>query len=85
MFQAKWLPVAHHVLIIGGSFNWEQVLSFNLKDEIEKCQKTSANRNPIFYMSGFVMDAFYATSPFPTLKWNSNKNYSHVHIYCSNM
>ena len=85
MFQAKWLHVEHHVLITGDSFNWAQVLSFNFKDEIEKYYKTLASRKSAFYMPWFVMDAFYATSPFPALNWNWDKNCPPIHIYCFDM
>ena len=85
LFKAKWVLVAHHILLTGDSFNWAHVLSLNLRDEIEKNQKTSTNQKPTFYMSGFVMDAFCATSPFPDLNWNWNKNCASVHIYFSDM
>ena len=80
MFQAKWVPVAHHILITSDSLKWEHVLSFNSKDEIEKYQKTLANRKPTFYRSGFVMDALCATSLFPASNWNWDKNCPLVHI-----
>ena len=80
LFKAKWVTVAHHILLTGDSFNWAHVLSLNLRDEIEKNQKTSTNQKPTFYMSGFVMDGFYATSPFLDLNWNQNKNCAPVHI-----
>ena len=85
MFQAKWVPVAQHVLFIGDSFNWAQVLSFNLKYEIEKYQKTPSNQKSTFYMSGFVMDALCATSPFSALNWNWSENsppYTYIVLIC---
>ena len=36
LFKAEWVPVAHHILLIGESFNWAHILSLNLKEEIEK-------------------------------------------------
>ena len=83
LFKYKWVLVAHHILLTGDSFNWAQILYVNLKEEIEKYHKTSANRNPTFYMSGYVMDVFYATSVFPALGQNWNKNAPPIHIYCS--
>ena len=85
MFKAQWVLVAHHFFLTGDSFNWAQVLSFNLKYEIEKYQKTKTNRKLTFYMSGFVMDAFCATSPFSALNWNWDNNCTLVDIYCSDM
>ena len=36
VFKAKWVPLAHHVVTTGESFNWEQILSVVLKEAIEK-------------------------------------------------
>ena len=80
MFKAEWVPRADHILLIGESFNWEEILSVNLKEEIEKYQKTPTTRKPTFYISGYVMDVFCATSAFPALGWNWNKNSPSVHI-----
>ena len=41
VFKVEWVLVAHHILLTGESFNWAQILSVNLKEEIEKYQKTS--------------------------------------------
>ena len=85
MFKDEWVPVAHHILLTGEPFNWEQILFVNLKEDIEKYQKTLITRKPIFYMLGYVMDVFCATSAFPTLGWNWSKNSLPIHIYCSDM
>ena len=66
-FQAKWVPLANHILLTGHPFNWAQILSFNLHEEIEKYERTPDNLKPSFYMSRFVMDAFCALTAFPTL------------------
>ena len=36
----------------------------NLKEEIKKYQKTLVSRKSTFYMSGYIMDEFCATSSF---------------------
>ena len=77
--------MAHHILLTGDSFNWAQISSCNLQEEIEKYQKTPPNRKPTFYMSGFVMDAFCASSSFPSLNWYWDEKYSPVHIYFPDM
>ena len=63
-FQAKWVHLANHILLIGHSFNWAQILSYNLRVEIEKYERTPDKRKPSFYMLGFVMDAFCASTAF---------------------
>ena len=84
-FQAKWVPLANHILLTGHWFNWAQILSFNLHEEIEKYERTHDNCKPYFYMSGFVMDAFCASISFPTLNWNWTEKSPPVHIYCADM
>ena len=85
MFKDEWVPVAHHIFLIGESFNWAHILSVNLKEEIEKYQKTPATRKPIIYMSGYVLDVFCATYSFLAMGWNWSKTSPPVHIYCSYM
>ena len=75
----------NHILITNDSFNWAQILSCNLREEIEKYEKTPANRKPSFYMLGFVMDAFYGSNSFSALNWNWRDKYPPVHIYCADM
>ena len=82
LFQAKWVPLANHILLIGHSFNWAQILSYNLRVEIEKYERTPDKRKPSFYMLGFVMDAFCASTTFPDLNWNWTEKYPPIHIYC---
>ena len=77
--------MANLILLTGHSFNWAQILSFNFHEEIEKNEKNPKNRKPFFYMSGFVMDAFRASTAFPALNWNLTNQYPLVHIYCVDM
>ena len=56
-----------------------------LKEEIGKYQKISTNRKPTFYMSGYVMDVFCATSSFLAMGWNWTRTSPPIHIYCSYM
>ena len=79
-FKVQWVPMANHILLTGHSFNWVQILSFNLREEIEKYEKTPTNRKPSFYMSGFVMDAFCASTAFSALNWNWTEKSPLVHI-----
>ena len=84
-FKAEWDHIPHHILLTGECFNWAQILSLMLKEAIEKYQKVSTSRKPTFYMLGYVMDIFYATSSFSTMGWNWTKTSPPVHIYCSDM
>ena len=84
-FKSKWDPIAHHILLTGESFNWENIFPVVLKEAIENYQKVSTSMKSTFYMSGYVMDVFCATSSFPTMGWNWTKTSPLVHIYCSNM
>ena len=36
LFKVKWVPMVNHVILTGDSFNWAQILFFNLREEIEK-------------------------------------------------
>ena len=83
LFKSDWAPLAHHILTIGESFNWVQILSVVLKDANEKYKKNSSSRNPSFYLSGYVMDVLYATSSFPMMGWNWTRTSPLVHIYYS--
>ena len=85
LFKAQWHPMANHILLTGHSFNLAQILSLNLRKKIEKHEKTPDNRKPYFYMSGFVMDAFCASTSFLALNWNWTHKYPPVHIYCADM
>ena len=84
-FQAKWVSLVNHILLTGHLFNWEQISSFNLHEEIEKYERTHDNRKPSFYMLGFVMDAFCASTAFPNLNWKWKEKSPPVHIYCADM
>ena len=75
----------NQILLTGHSFNWVQIPSFNLWDKNEKYEKTPKNGKTYFYMSRFVMDAFYASTSFPALNWNWTDQSSPAHIYCTNM
>ena len=70
VFKSKWVPVAHHIILTSESFKWAQILSMILKEEIEKFSKIATNRDPTFFMLGYVMDVFCSTSTFPILGWN---------------
>ena len=84
-FKFEWVPVAHHLLLACESSNWAQILSMNLKEETKKYQKTPTTRKMTFYMFGYVMDAFYATSLFSAMGWNWNNISPSVHISCLGM
>ena len=77
--------MANHIFLTGHPFNWVQILSFNLHEEIEKYERTHDNCKPSFYMSAFVMDAFCASTAFSTLNWNWTEKSPMVHIYCVDM
>ena len=84
-FKVEWVPTAQHILLTGESFNWVQILSVNLQEQIDKYQKAPESKKPQFYMSTYVMDVFCVTSSFPDLGWNWQKDCTSVHIYCSHM
>ena len=42
--------IAHHTLLIGERFNWEQILSVMLKESIEKYQNVATSMKLTFYM-----------------------------------
>ena len=75
----------HNILLIGDSFNWVKIVSCNLRDEIEKYQKTLSSANLNFYMSWFFMDAFCVYSPFLTLNWFQKEEFLPINIYLSNI
>ena len=81
-FKEEWVPAAQHIILTGESFNWAQILSFNLQHQIEKYMK---GKKLQFYMSAYVMDVFCTTSKFPNLGWNWEKNCPPIHIYCSDL
>ena len=56
-----------------------------MKEAIEKYQNTSTSRKPTFYLSGYVMDVFCATSSFPTMGWDWTKTSPLVHMYSSTL
>ena len=84
-FKEEWVPAAQHIILTGESFNWDQILSINLQQQIEKYLKVASSKKTQFYMSAYVMDVFCSTSAFPNLAWNWQKNFPLVHIYYSNM
>ena len=38
-FKAEWVPATQHIVVAGESFNWAQIISINLKEQIDKYQK----------------------------------------------
>ena len=39
-FKAEWVPTTQHIIVTCESFNWAQILSVNLQQQIDKYQKT---------------------------------------------
>ena len=54
-----------------------------LKEDIEKYQNNLTSMKPSFYLSGYVMDIYWETSPFPTMGWNWTGTSPPIHIYYS--
>ena len=62
-FKSEWVLVAQHIILTHDSFNWAQILSFNLQHQIEKYMK---GKKLQFYMSAYVMDVFVRLRNFLT-------------------
>jgi hypothetical protein len=68
-FKLGWVPLIHHILK-GKIFNWAHILSANIQQEVKKSQEAPLRIFPRFFMSGYLIDAVCAVTPFPLLSWN---------------
>ena len=81
-FKSEWIPLAHEVMSMGKIFNWENILSTNLLQALEKAiQKHDAKGAP-FYFVGYLLDVLYASNQFPGLNWAWTPKFPPIHIYC---
>ena len=57
-FKEEWILAAQHILLIGESFNWDQILYVNLQEKFDKYQKIMGKKNPPILHVGLCHGCF---------------------------
>jgi hypothetical protein len=73
----EWTPMAHCVVEKGKSFNWAQILAFNI---FKNAREAPELKKPGFYMSSYLTDVVCSLIHFPALGWEWNPIYP-LYIY----
>jgi hypothetical protein len=69
-FHADWVPFLEEASE-GYAFNWSNILSDNLAQEILNYRVAKCKGQPVaFYMSAYIMDAICYVTPFPLMNWS---------------
>jgi hypothetical protein len=79
-FQMEWIHMAYTVVKIGKNFNWKEILTFNICQNIWNILDM---KKPSFYMSAYLGDAILSSIEFPTFGWIWDQDKLSIHAYCS--
>ena len=74
-----------HVVEKGSFFNWTQILSNNLQNEVRKSQESLPRIDPGFFMASYLIDTVCAITHFPLLSLNYANVHEPIHVYYSNL
>jgi hypothetical protein len=85
-FFLPWVPIIH-IAAEEYSFDWENILSDNLVQEIARYQSLRAKGQPTqFFMSVYIMDVICFMTLFPLMEWSWTPNsVEPIHIYHSKL
>jgi hypothetical protein len=64
------------------SFNWEDILSENLKDVISIVTPTQPGSFPSFHMASYLLDIMCIAHKYPNMRWIFLPTDVVIHIYC---
>jgi hypothetical protein len=81
-FHMEWMPMAYTVVKTGKIFNWVDILTFNI---FQNVKNSPGMKNPSFYMSAYLIDVVCSSIQFPTFGWSWDQNQPLVHVYCSEL
>jgi hypothetical protein len=76
-FRMEWFLMAYTVAKTGKAFNWANILSFSIMNRTWEAQ---GMKNPIFYMTTYLIDAICVAHKFPAFNWAWNP--SHPQFMC---
>lgn len=84
-YKIKWIPIIHNILNEGKCLNWVDILLQNITDSLRLSLSFPPRFKYIFCMSTYLIDFFFASVPFPLMKWNypsdqqlPNQNYAPI-------
>jgi hypothetical protein len=84
-FKYARLPIVHIVIEIGVVFNWEIILSYAMKRDIERENKLFVEILPNFYMDSCLLSIICASKHFSRLHWSWTIVGSPIHMYCQGL
>jgi hypothetical protein len=81
-FRMEWFLMAYTVAKTRKSFNWDNILSFNITNQVWEAQ---GMKNHGFYMTTYLIDAICVAHRFPTFKWAWSPDQIPIHVYFSQL
>ena len=68
----------------GSIFNWDTILSSNIKAVVEGVKHIDVNLRSHFFMSAYMMDILCSQHTFGKIKWSWNPTDAPIHVYATN-
>lgn len=84
-FREEQVPLFHGILQKVNVFNWANILSHNLTNEIREALSSPPCFKPPFFMSSYLLDVIIVVSPLPSLEWFWIQDKPFIHQYYSIM
>ena len=81
--KLEWFPILYSIVLKGTIFNWDVILCISLQDQVKSAQNSPSGLAQGFHIPAYLVDAFYAFSPFPLMNWNFSSCLGRIHTYCS--
>jgi hypothetical protein len=79
--KISWVPLIHYVTFSGSLFDWANILSSMLKEEITINHHMAPRNFPSFHMSSYLLDMMCVIHAYSRMGWYSHPSDPLIHIY----
>lgn len=81
-FLEGWVYMLYQIIYDRKIFNWSDLISQQLKINVNKGKNTPKGKRQQFYMYAYLLDGICACNAFPDMDWKWNSRDPPIHIYC---
>lgn len=83
VFWQEWVPLSSDIVYNDTIFDWDAIMSANLKSSLAATKDEDPNIKENFYMSSYLMDACCGHNHFQKMKWTWSPREAPIHVYCN--